>query len=153
MSEDKLLRCVDCKFWDIEKPDINRATLSKRVEKDPTGLDGFSTVGVCLKTVVFEDDDPDDPDDRTLAFSSSLISIPRLEDDENPLGVFIDGSPFEDLLAKRLEKQFSKISKQTWLTTSAAFACNQSEAASDPCKEDCLHCEFQRAKEEKEENK
>ena len=148
-NNQQLLRCANCKFWQIYD-DVNIDAVRKSVDKKPYGTTGLNVFGSCLKTVVLDGGcygvEKTDSEMESMAFGSIEVDIPRIYEVEegvvDPIGKFIDGAPFEDLLARRIEGHVPKLSINTWLTTRASFACNQAIPYDDPCEAECVHCTF-----------
>ena len=118
-NKNSLITCVECKFWNPENDDT----------------------GVCLRgTVVYQGV----LDADSLVIAECYLSVPRYhypDQETDPIGTFIDGSPFEDLLARRIENNLEKaVDRTCYMITSRNFACNQAEKLEEPCSEVCVHC-------------
>ena len=120
----KTISCKDCKFWD----------------KDPESSE--PSIGTCLRTISFNDLETDE---SSAAISGSELGIERIydpDDEQDVIGCFVDGSPFDELLARRFSLNLAKISTTSWLQTEGTFSCNQARSKRSKCEENCIHCTF-----------
>lgn len=124
------IHCVDCKFWDA-----------------PLGFDREDAVsaefpypdlsGVCLRSYGYSDIHPGDV--FSMAAAEALVFVPQTQNLEGE-SIFLDGSPYNELDARRIGKNETKQQIVSWLSTNPFFSCNQAIDIGAECPEPCDHC-------------